>query len=923
MKQPSYFRYMNRRLSLCFFVFFCFALVFSCTDREETALPFIFNPVEGVEEKNEFPDLIISEVAAVNERLKDRDYDDPDWIELYNRSDDSIDLGSYYLSDDRDSLTRWAIPDTVIAPGQFILIMASGKDYREADQGGDTVGGITRYTYAWADEDDQSGLGKSSIEPYRLERGYRGVLEGDTNTVLSATMNMAQNTQLGWRSAVIHMGWDGWRKTDTVNMSRYDRLLFKGYIEKDKKVLIRINQQGIEEWMSYKHELTGTGKEGDIYTIPLIKDGMLDLTKFYAVEVANPDNFVGSVSFTVEGFYFITCEKHFHTNFSLGGNETVFLSDSNGKVVDSMDLRDLPGGFTMRRNLTDSSLVSITDQPTPGEKNATEGHAKRTPAPEILPGGGFFQSPVNIRIAAPANTIIRYTLDGSVPDTSSILYERPFKLDSTAVVRARAYKRGEYSSSVNTASVFIRENTDMAVVSLVTDSSQLFDPDTGIYSYGKHASPVFPYFGANFWGEKEVAVSVEMYDESKSKMFAHDAGLRIFGNWSRANEQKSLSVHFRGQYGVSELKQTLFPEYPHLDKFKKFVLRNNGSNCGKTGFRDVLMCSLLEDRDLDYQKYRPVVVYINGAYWGIYNLREKLNEDYLWTNYGLEEGNFDIIKAIGDVTSGNRTRYDELTNYMSANDISKDEPYQHVRSQADLLNYATYMASEMFYGNTDWPANNIKFWRSYQPGSKWRWILYDTDFGFQGHSDIDVDMFEFCTNDIGPDYPNGANATFLFRTLLQNEQFKADFISITSTLLNTNFRTKRIEKRIDEFKSIYSSEISRHYERWGFKNWDYEVDKLYEFAQDRKGYFVEQMKRYFDLGDEYELSINVENGAVLINGLEIFENPYTGTYFSGSPLTLEVIPATGKSFVKWSDGNKEPKRTISPEKLTQFTASCQ
>jgi hypothetical protein len=311
-------------------------------------------------------------------------------------------------------------------------------------------------------------------------------------------------------------------------------------------------------------------------------------------------------------------------------------------------------------------------------------------------------------------------------------------VSATGVLRYFAVKKGSANSPVTTQTYFINESARLPAVSICADSSLLFDPDTGLYMRGPDAADTFPFFNANFWEEKEIPVHCELYETDGSRTFSADAGLSIAGNWSRGMDKKSLQINFRESYGTTELKCTLFPAHPRLRKFKKFILRNNGGSANSAIINNTMMMSLMDDRTVDYQKSRPVVVYINGRYFGIHELMEPANHDYIYTNYGLEKETIDFYDRGNMIKWGTPDNWQRLIDILKASVGSgatkalSDSAFTLVQTEMDIGNFIDYNAFEIYIGNTDWPANNNRRWRDRNPNGGWRWLIYDLDGGFGG-----------------------------------------------------------------------------------------------------------------------------------------------------------------------------------------------
>lgn len=244
------------------------------------------------------------------------------------------------------------------------------------------------------------------------------------------------------------------------------------------------------------------------------------------------------------------------------------------------------------------------------------------PRPVFSAEGGFYTSPLSISISSSEDgTIIYYTTDGSVPGPGSKIYTKPLDIESTTVINARAYKDGYLPSQVVTNTYLIEPMNGFATISITTDPKNLWDGDTGIYVMGKHAEPEYPYKGANFWQDWEKPAHVEFFETDGSLAFSMDAGISIHGEYTRAAEQKSFAIEARKKYQSEYINYRVFPE-KNLLQYQSLVLRNSGQDNCNTKLRDVLISRLMKETGIDYQAYRPAVLYLNGEYWGIYTLRE-------------------------------------------------------------------------------------------------------------------------------------------------------------------------------------------------------------------------------------------------------------------------------------------------------------
>ncbi len=561
----------------------------------------------------------------------------------------------------------------------------------------------------------------------------------------------------------------------------------------------------------------------------------------------------------------------------------------------------------------------------------TNSFANRTrPETRFSVDGGIYDSPVNLEISASdENSKIYYSLDGSIPDTNSSLYGSAISINNTTVVRAAVFSDSLLPSKVVTNTYIINESFTFPVVSITTDPGNLWDPDSGIYVKGNNAESEYPYFGANFWQDWEKPAHVEMYEPSGEKAFSEDCGIKIFGGFSRAHPQKSLAVFFRKKYGKKSISYKLFPE-KQISKFKSFILRNSGDDWSVTMFHDAVLQKIVEGLDLETQSYRPAIVFLNGELWGIQNIREKINEDYLEEHFGVDSKNIDLLENEFIVLEGNADDYLDLYNFISANDLSVTGNYEAVKSRIDIKNFIDYQISEIYFDNTDWPGNNMKYWRDNVHNSKWRWILFDTDysFGFVNPDDYKHNTLAFALEPNGPDWPNPPWATLFLRKLIQNTDFKNEFINRYADYANTIFQPDNVLDLIDEFKQRLEPEIDVQINRWQSftrESWENDIGVMKNFAAQRLGYLTNYFMSEFNLKGRFTLTVSNNQpsaGSVKINLITLDEFPWTGEYFINIPLKLKAIPKPGYKFVEWSGdiSFQAPEIIINPEENINVTA---
>jgi len=340
-----------------------------------------------------------------------------------------------------------------------------------------------------------------------------------------------------------------------------------------------------------------------------------------------------------------------------------------------------------------------------------------------------------------------------------------------------------------------------------------------------------------------------------------------------------------------------------------------------------MLTSLLRGSELDFQDYNPVATYINGEYWGMYNMREKINEHMLASKHNLNADEITLLTNNAEVIEGSNQEYTQIIDYINSYDLSDDTNFEFIRDKIDLKNYTLYQASNIYINNTDWPGNNIKFWK--HQDVKWRWIMYDTDFGFGPFWNISnywEDTLSFALDPDGQGWPNPPWSTLLFRKLTTNIGFRNQFINRYADELNTRFLPNNVINHIDETYAIIEPEILAHYNRWKddpsvideiwdiYGYVDYYVDNMKDFAVNRHPVVKEHIKQQFGLPDYHPLNItnlDTSQGYVEVNeNLSIQEDSWSGDYFETVPVKLTAIAEFGYEFSHWSGDLFSENETI-------------
>ena len=526
------------------------------------------------------------------------------------------------------------------------------------------------------------------------------------------------------------------------------------------------------------------------------------------------------------------------------------------------------------------------------------------PLVEFSLEGGFYEQDLVVRLVAPGATVY-YTTDGSRPTERSQRYHESLVIDRTTVVRAVAYRDGERGPTIGHTYLIREPETAFPVVSIAIPNWVLFDRKKGLFMQGAKANKSLESMpGANFWSRKEVLINAEIFEAGGRPVYRSESGMRLFGGMSRLFPQKSLAIVARKRYGQKRIDHPIFGK-DGPDKFKFLVLRNSGSDWGKSHFRDGLMTGLIEDWDLERQLYRPAHVYINGDYWGIYNIREKVNRYFIDDHQDIDKDSIDLIEHYMSLKRGSRQHYKQLLDYLEGHDLRDPANFAYVESLMDVDNFLNYQIAQIYFDNQD-AGGNIKFWRPQVPGGRWRWILYDTDWGFGLHNKYAYrnNSLAFHTEPDGPHWPNPPWSTFILRKLLENPDFERTFLNRFADHLNTTFDADRVAGRIESMYRHLEPEMPRHLRRWRLSEsrWRHHVGIMLTFAQKRPQYIWMHLRDYFGTESLRPVEITATiGGTVLLNDyLNVREsNPLQGHYFENIPISIKAIPNYGYRFSHW------------------------
>ena len=612
-----------------------------------------------------------------------------------------------------------------------------------------------------------------------------------------------------------------------------------------------------------------------------------------------------------EGFSILWFERpeiKNHATFKLepsGGK--LYLLNEELQVVDSVIYPAQYRNVSYGRKTDGVDEWVFFDQYSAGtSNNGKKSLIEQSPDPVFETTGGFYSSAIHVKFVTPAaGDTIYYTTNSSEPTLTNSTYYIPdseIPVDKTTNIRAKCISAQKLPGNVVTSTFFIGErNFNLPVVSIVTNQANLTNDTIGIYVAGTNGKTGFGMSTPVNWNQDwDRAANFELFDTTKVVRLNQELDISIAGSYSRVFPEKSLKINPKKKFGNNKLPYDIFKTTKPNHNYRSILLRNSGSDFQCSMMRDAFMQSLIIKRmDLDYQAYEPAICFLNGVYSGIENLRERSDEDLIYSNYGLNEEDITLLERREMNTD---TGYLKLTDYVTNNDVTNDDVYKNVGNMMDVDNYMSYFLSEIYYGNDDWPDNNVKSWKKNVNG-KWRWILFDTDNGFNLYDFrlYNVNSLSVALGEDPVKVPESWS-TILLRRLILNETFRNKFIDRFSIHLSSTFETNRVNHIMDSLAAKIRYEIAFHKAKYGDRDFEqdliimkhfslYRPDKMLGFISDR---FLNSAAV-----QAVEISSNNDKATYKLNNEAIIDPKINLKTFKNRSIVLEANPIAGFKFKQW------------------------
>lgn len=804
--------------------------------------------------------VVINEVMAdPMTGLRDDDDELCDWIELYNTTNRDISLASLGLSDNEGKPLKWRFPEDAVIPANgYYLVLCTGKDRM------DRIKNAPHSNFRISAEKetiiltDSQGhvLDRVMIDNLPLDCSWGRNESGQMQVFQTPTPSLPNN-QTGFNQMDINLR--AMNKTG----------VFISEVMASNDSIVTYPNADITDWI----EIYNSGSE----SVDLTDWGLSD-----KLDRGRRWQFPRGTVIAPGEYKVIMCDRQtekntvqeLHASFKVGKlkKETITLTDPTGRVLDKMILPEMRTDVSYGRTLGMAGLFYY-DTPTPFQQNK-DGFSGYAEKPSFTTEPGLYYSTTYVEITIPEGTQVFYTTDCTTPTQNSNPYNgERLELNFNTVLRARAFTTGNMKpSDTLTGTFFINANHTLPVVSVVTEPDNLWNKETGMLVTGDNVVKEpgkLPFKNTVYRKVKDSGVKkecyVELYDDSGTNLISQGAAFSLMGDFSLDMPQKSFKFRAKSLYGAKTFAAKLFPDRDYTE-YKSFVLRNSGNDSMWTRLQDGFQSRLMDycESTVAHQAWKPYAVYLNGVYWGHMNLRERTDRFMLAQFEGLpldQANQITLLQGNGRIKYGSNKEWKAMLKKIKAGNPAKNpEDLQYILDNVDVDNLFEYIAFEMFFGNSD--IGNTRFYRTNQEGSKWKWVLYDVDYGLY-MSNFNSPKSYTKEKGMGE---KGIDNTIL-RKLLSVPEYKDRYLTIYGKIFQ-KLTTKNMLAILEDLVELIKPEMQLHWARWGEENdtfvieeaptsvdgayryWEKRVERLRNVIRKRPTLLWEYTQNTFDLTDE-------------------------------------------------------------------------
>jgi len=725
--------------------------------------------------------IVISEIMAASQTvLMDGFGTLSDWIELCNTGTMPVDLAGWYLSDDPSNLQKWEIPVLELQPGQRAVVFCSGRDLVADEElhtsfslsaGGETV----VLTSLMGNIVDELAFGPS-----------------DTNCSYVKDTGSGQAVMTAYPTPGYANDMDGYEAFCNASVPQGPLAIWEVMTSNDWYLPQALG--ACYDWV----ELRNISQEEVLLSDYTLSDAADTPTLFTL-----PDKTLApgaSVVIILSGDPALSTAAYAHAGFSLDAMEDELYLFRKGELTDCVYLKEIPLGYSYGRTEDSGGFFYMT--PTPVQENGAGIRTISTmPVSDWEPGVYTGEAPVDVTLEA--DGMIYYTLDGSEPDSGSLLYTAPVHIDHTAVLRAVSVEEGKLASEIYTSTFVIGEAHDLPVVSLVTDPDHLWGPN-GIYKNGDMTIK-----------EQKRPANVAYVGDDGS--FSMNCEMSLHGATTvTAFNKKSFTVRFHDNYD-GPLNFDVFGD-GEVTNFRSLIIRTSHESTFSSQMRDALM-GYVASRNCDTmlsQKHRYIALYLNGEYWGLYAFREHHSAEHFAAYMDVPASTVQMVRYCTDAQN---SLYD-LYKLCERDTLQSAENYAYANTVLDMSSMIDWIIFESYVGNFDIHGNMRYYYTSVD--GLWRCGLVDVDLGMFSHMAFDETATSFHHGKLVDD-------------LLQNETFQDLLATRLAELLSGPMSDAAMMQTIDELAAVIRSETPMEGERWGCpsETWEKLVVEMKEYCDGR------------------------------------------------------------------------------------------
>jgi hypothetical protein len=861
--------------------------------------------------------VVINEGSNRNySSIADENGDYPDWIELYNAGGTAVSLYNYSLSDNNEEPAKWVFPNITMSPGEFRTVFCSGKD-RKPISGFINVKntGVFTPVAGWNTHTFTTPFYWDGISNILINTCSYSSTGYTSNSVFNQTSTTFWSTSFAFidgSPAACSFAY-GNRVHQRPNMKLNGHTLGTG----------GVRNSPYDYPAPYGNWYWGARHQMLVLAAELAAAGLAagNITSLAFDVVSTDPNTVYdyidiymrlvAYSEVPSAFEPVDTNNFLHTNFKISSSgENIYLYSPSQVLVShlSVNCNDLDNSRGSHPDA--SSNLFLFQKATPSAtNNLSDTYSGYLLAPAFSIPSGFYDNPVSVSIYNPnlEPSSIHYTVDGTEPSISSPYYNgASINISNSVALKARAFCPGILPSPNTVASYLFGVNHTTPVISVVTDNNNLYGP-TGIFD--------------NWWYDWEKTAYVEYFDSTQNLIFSQRAGIRIDGGWggARANPQHSFRVKLDdGVLGDGPVNYQVIPDRPARTKYSQFYLRNGSNQYLVFPYKDACQVKVMSSGINNYYAaWRPVSVYINGGYFGLYELREKFDAEYYETLEGADADQTDILSlsawygSVLHAVEGSVDPFFEDHAAFSLLDPADTAFWNSADQYFDMAWYNDYIIGESWMGNTDWPWNNVKIYRSDKTNYRWRFCLIDMELAMapNGWTDCYFDNIQYMLNyDPANPYIN------IWLRGMQNDRFRNYFINRYADVMNTTYRFGVISPLENAMYNQMVPEMEKEYARWGDP--DHILQQMMAFLSNHMEFRFQLSERTaqvrnhilsnFGLPNQVDLTLTVYPegaGKIRISTITPGSYPWQGIYFNGIPVKIEAFAAEGYNFRHWGNNS--------------------